>query len=47
MTSTDKMIDMIAEACEIALGKEWIEMNDQQKHDTIMEFAKWMLSKMN
>lgn len=47
MTNTDKMIDMIAESCEIALGDEWHEMDDQQKHDTIMEFAKYMLAKMN
>ena len=36
--NADKMIDMIAEACEIALGAEWYAMTAQQKHDTIMGF---------
>ena len=38
MTSTDKMIDLLAEACSIALGKEWTEADDQKKHDIIMGF---------
>lgn len=38
MTSFEKMLDMITEACEIALGEEWHNMNDKQKHDTVMSF---------
>lgn len=38
MNNADKMIDMLAKACKIALGKEWDRMTDTQKHDTIMSF---------
>lgn len=38
MTSFEKMLDMITEACEIALGEEWHNMSDKQKHDTVMSF---------
>lgn len=38
MTSFEKMLNMITEACEIALGAEWYNMSDEQKHDTVMSF---------
>lgn len=34
----DKMMEMLAEACKIALGKEWDTMTAQEQHDTIMSF---------
>ena len=37
-TNADKMIEMLAEACRIALGTEWDNMTAQQQHDTIMGF---------
>lgn len=38
MNGFDKMLAMLTEACETALGQEWNEMTDEQKHDTIMSF---------
>lgn len=38
MTNFEKMLNMITEACEIALGAEWYNMSDEQKHDTVMSF---------
>lgn len=37
MKNYEKMIEMIAEACKIALGEEWENMSDAEKHDTIMQ----------
>ena len=45
--NTEKMLDMLAEACEIALGDEWHSMTEQQKHDTIMYFAKTALERLS
>lgn len=38
MTGFEKMLDMLTEACKIALGEEWDNMTDSEKHDTIMSF---------
>ena len=38
MNGFEKMLSMLAEACESALGEEWYLMTDDQKHDTIMSF---------
>lgn len=38
MKNYEKMIEMIAEACKVALGEEWERMTDEEKHDTIMKF---------
>lgn len=38
MTGFEKMLEMLTEACKIALGDEWDNMTDKQKHDTIMSF---------
>lgn len=38
MNGFEKMLEMLTEACEIALGDEWDNMTDQEKHDTIMGF---------
>ena len=38
MTNWEQMVDYIAKACKIALGEEWDNMSDNQKHDTIMGF---------
>lgn len=38
MTGFEKMLEMLTEACEIALGDEWKNMTDKQRHDTIMSF---------
>ncbi len=38
MNGFEKMLEMLTEACEIALGDEWGNMTDQEKHDTIMGF---------
>ena len=43
-TAADKFIDMITEACETALGEEWNEMTDCEKHDMVMELVKRMLA---
>lgn len=40
MNSTNKMIGMLAEALETALGEEWRNMSEQQQHDEIMNLAK-------
>lgn len=44
--STEKMIDMLAESLEIALGDEWLSMTDEQKHAAIMELAQITLKAM-
>lgn len=38
MTNFDKMLEMLTEACKTALGTEWDNMTDKQRHDTIMSF---------
>ena len=38
MNGFEKMLEMLTEACEIALGDEWHSMTDEQKHETIMNF---------
>ena len=38
MTKFEKMLEMITKACEIALGTEWQNMSDEQKHETVMQF---------
>lgn len=38
MNDFEKMLEMLTEACSIALGDEWDNMTDKQKHDTIMSF---------
>lgn len=38
MTNFDKMLEMLTEACKTALGAEWNNMTNGQKHDTIMSF---------
>lgn len=38
MNDFEKMLEMLTEACKIALGDEWDNMTDKQKHDTIMGF---------
>lgn len=38
MKNYEKMIEMIAEACKVALGEEWERMTDEEKHNTIMKF---------
>ena len=42
--AADKFFDMVTEACETALGAEWYEMTDDEKHDLVMEFVKRMLA---
>ncbi len=38
MNGFEKMLEMLTEACKIALGDEWDNMTHQEKHDTIMNF---------
>lgn len=38
MNGFEKMLEMLTEACSTALGDEWDNMNDKEKHDTIMNF---------
>lgn len=38
MTNFEKMLNMITEACEMALGTEWDNMSNEQKHETVMQF---------
>lgn len=38
MSGFEKMIEMLTEACRTALGAEWDNMTDKEKHDTIMSF---------
>ncbi len=38
MNGFEKMIEMLTEACRMALGAEWDSMTDEEKHNTIMSF---------
>lgn len=38
MIGFEKMLEMLDEACRIALGEEYERMTDSEKHDTIMSF---------
>lgn len=39
MNGFEKMLEILTEACEKALGEEWIKMTDSEKHETIMKFV--------